>query len=188
MGRGNLYNFTRAISSDGQVPTASHPHGQTTYMCITHKCTWWTTCLLFLVPSPSLPQRGPGSALWLIRRMPQPNQSVIDFQYGSNLDDKMSGRIRASFGYTHVSSHEEGTVALYKGWTAAELWSLLEEECYCIWRGEPKSPNNRLSPSQHTTYTQTHTHTQSKVYNHPTHFHTCAGSFAQAERWGVMGM
>lgn len=34
----------------------------------------------------------PASALRLIRRMPEPNQSVINFLYGSNLDDKMSGR------------------------------------------------------------------------------------------------
>lgn len=33
------------------VPTALHTRGQILYMCITHKCTWWTTCLLFLVLS-----------------------------------------------------------------------------------------------------------------------------------------
>lgn len=88
--------------------------------------------------------------------------------------------------HTHVSTHSKGTVALYWNWIGVELCSLLEEECNCTCRraveriGELSSPCWTLpsfQPKRKKGTLYTHTHTENKVYNHPTHIHTCAESF-----------
>lgn len=86
-----LWSLTETLQLLIEVPTAWHLRGRALAMWISHVRTYWTTCLLFLVLSPSIAQTEPQAGPWLISGIHEPNQSVINFLYGTNLDDKMSG-------------------------------------------------------------------------------------------------
>lgn len=81
----------RHFSCSCTFPQSRQRYGLALAMWVTHVGTYRTNMLIVLGPvTQTEPQAGPR----LISGIHEPNQSVINLLYGTNLDDKMSGNIQ----------------------------------------------------------------------------------------------